>query len=133
MKYDLSTPMDKERFKQRVNQLYKKGAKVELTEPKKKRSIDANALMWVWLNCIALETGNTPEDMHEAFKGMFLQSKIITLGDKKETVKASTAKLDSKEFSEYLTKLKHFSSEELGVYLPSREEVLFDEFYFKYS
>jgi len=133
MKYNLNNPMDKERFKARCNQLYKKGGVVELNKPKKKRSVDANALMWVYLNFIALETGNDSQDLHEAFKGMFLQSKTIDLGDRQETVKASTAKLDSQEFSLYLEKVKIFAADELGVYLPSREDALFDEFYMQYG
>ena len=133
MKYDLSTDIDKEIFKARVNQLYKKGAKVEITEKKPKRSVTSNALMWAWLNCIAMETGNDSQDLHEFFKGKFLGTKEIEINGEKVEVKPSTAKLDSKMFSLYLEELKHFASEELGVYLPTREDAVFNEFYFKYG
>lgn len=45
MIYDLNNILDKERFKRRSNDLYKKKAVVELTEKKRKRTLSQNSYL----------------------------------------------------------------------------------------
>jgi len=83
---------------------------------KKRRSTSANALMWVWLNEIAHETGNDVEDLHETFKRMFLAP------EEKEIFGAvqhiyTTKTLSTVDFAEYLEKISAFVSRELGITL----------------
>jgi hypothetical protein len=53
MTYDLNNILDKERFKRRVNQLYKAGEVVELTAKKPKRSLPQNAYLHLILGWFA--------------------------------------------------------------------------------
>ena len=52
MKYDLTNDRDKEKFKARVNQLFERGAYVELTD-KSNRSKKQNAYLHVILSAFA--------------------------------------------------------------------------------
>lgn len=61
MIYDLNNILDKERFKRRSNDLYKKKAVVELTEKKRKRTLSQNSYLHYLLGYYAMETGNTIE------------------------------------------------------------------------
>lgn len=43
-----------------------------IQEHKKDRSKEQNSLMWKWLTVIGNELGESKEDVHERYKGMFL-------------------------------------------------------------
>jgi len=131
MKLDLSKDIDVQRFQIRGRQLIKNGAKVTLVQYKNVRSIGQNAMYWAILNCIASETGNSSDDMHEFFKQEFLKARVVKLGLTGRAVHPSTKSLDTKEFTDYMDKVKLFANEELGIYIPSVEDKLWDEFYFK--
>jgi hypothetical protein len=131
MKLDLSKEIDIQRFQIRGRQLIKNGAKITLVQYKNVRSVSQNAMYWAILNCIASETGNTSDDMHEFFKQEFLKAKTVKLGLTGRAVYPSTKNLDTKEFTDYMDKVRHFASEELGIFIPSVEDKLWSEFYFK--
>lgn len=82
---------------------------VEITEDKPKRSLDQNALYWLYLNVIAKETGNLEDDLHQLFKRKFLPpvpKKILNVEFK---LPASTTNLTKVEFGEYLHKISAFT------------------------
>lgn len=98
------------------------GKEVELSvyKTRKRRSKNANSYLWgVVYEVISETTGYTTEEAHEACKMMFLKVHRDGLPD---TIK-STTELDSKEFAEYVDKIKRWASEKLGCYVPDSSEV----------
>lgn len=86
-----------------------------------KRSRDQNALYWAWLHVIADETGNTAEDVHEAFKGVFLGKHRVTMGTSfVEVVTPSTARLPVADFAAYMDKVSAWAANN-GIRLPVSE------------
>jgi len=83
------------------------GLKVEPRIPK--RSERQNAYYWLYLGVIARETGYTPNELHNLFKGKFLNSGITEIfGEKVRKTKSTTA-LNKSEFVEYITQIEDFT------------------------
>ena len=87
------------------------------------RSLSQNALYWVYLAKVELETGNSSEDIHEYLKAKLLPKRLIRIRGKTaihevETL-GTTTKLNKLEFGEYLDKC----ASHIGIPLPSVEEV----------
>ena len=124
MKYDLTNDRDKEQFKSRVNQLFERGAYVELTD-KSNRSKKQNAYLHVILSAFALEFGYTLETVKRSFykvecnKDLFLRDKNGKLGTKQYL--RSSSDLTKEEMTLSIDRFRKFSSEN-GCYLPSPDE-----------
>lgn len=103
--------------------------KVVLTKVKPIRSISQNKLYWSWLNLIADELGYDKEDLHLYFRQMFLGDKMINW----IRIPISTAGLDTKQFTDYLEKIRKFAQDELNIRLPLPDDKYFDEFYNVYE
>ena len=87
-------------------------------ERKLKRSEAQNRFYWLYLNLIEQETGNSADDMHLLFRGLFLSKGITEVfGHKVRQVK-STTDLNKSEFTEYLLKIE----EKTDVPLPDTSE-----------
>lgn len=100
---------------------------VEVNKYYPKRSIQSNRYYWAVLNNlverISEHTGYTTEELHYTFKDMFLKkdfTNVIT-GEIKQGVQ-STAKLNSKEFSDFVEKVIRFSAEKFGITILTPEE-----------
>ncbi len=106
---------------------------VKVTCKRGKRSIDANALYWMWLNCISDETGNDKDDLHHFFKDKYLGIKRVVIFGDEFAKKLSTTDLDSKQFSQYLNKIQVFAASELSIKLPNPEDLKFEQFKEHYS
>ncbi len=98
------------------------GKKVSVEVIRQKRSKNENAYYWLILGELSEETGYTPDELHELFKGMFLKNHIEIKG-KNYTVIRSTSDLNTAEFEEYLSKIRQLASIEWGYYvkLPNEE------------
>jgi hypothetical protein len=108
---------------------------VKVTCKRGKRSIDQNALYWMWLTCIEQETGNEKNDLHFHFKGEYLihlTKKINILGIEKYRL-ISTSELDTLQFTQYLEKIQIFANTELGINLPNPSDLEFERFKDYYS
>jgi len=129
MLYDLKNPLDRERFKRRCNALYKKEGIVELSE-KTIRSNQSNRYLHLILGYLAIETGNTLEYVKEVFykraanKDIFVRIKDDELLGKVEYLRSS-ASLSQEEFSTSIDRLRDWSSQVAGIYLPSPNEEQF--------
>lgn len=118
---------------------------VSVKKIRNRRSADQNRYYWACLWLIAVEVGYIHDDMdltikgkvvdalHEIFKDRFLSSgKIKSVKDKRKSIRlpGSSKNLDTKEFSEYMNKIKT-----LHPYLPSPEDKnllqFIDQYYFK--
>lgn len=126
MLYDLKNPLDRERFKRRCNALFKKQGIVELSE-KTKRSNQSNKYLHLLLGYLAIETGHDLEYAKEVFykktanKDIFLRTKDDELLGNVEYLRSS-ASLSQEEFSTSIDRLRDWSSQVAGIYLPSPNE-----------
>lgn len=129
MLYDLKNPLDRERFKRRCNALFKKQGIVELSE-KTIRSNQSNKYLHTLLGYLAMETGNTLEYVKEVFykrtanKDIFVRIKDDELLGQTEYLRSS-ASLSQEEFSTSIDRLRDWSSQTAGIYLPSPNEEQF--------
>ena len=129
MLYDLKNPLDRERFKRRCNALFKKQGIVELSE-KTIRSNQSNKYLHTLLGYLAMETGNTLEYVKEVFykrtanKDIFVRIKDDELLGQIEYLRSS-ASLSQEEFSTSIDRLRDWSSQVAGIYLPSPNEEQF--------
>lgn len=94
---------------------------VEVKKPFNKRSLDQNALMWVWFTIIADYTGYAPEEVHHVVKGLYCPRKAVTLKGKTYRIPKGTSELSVGEMVELMMRIQAMASD-LGVRLPSPEE-----------
>lgn len=91
-----------------------KRVQVSLDTVKNRRSLSQNAYYWgVVVSLLGEHFGYEPDEMHEALKFKFLRKHedvLMTVG--------STAKMDTKEFGEYLDKVIRWAASEYQVYIP---------------
>ena len=101
---------------------------VTVTKHQAGRSLRANAYLWGVVNAILADyTGYTPDEMHECLKRKFLP-KTLALANKngeligEEVIGGSTAKLNTSDFADYVTRIKAWAMDQLGVYIPDPNE-----------
>jgi len=92
------------------------------------RNIKMNALYWVYLTVLEVETGNDKNNLHEYFKQKFLQRNLITVFEEEIQSETSTTKLTKKEFVQYLEKIQIFALTELSIKLYSKDDKEFENF-----
>lgn len=100
--------------------------RVTVVRYQKRRSLSQNALYWKWCNVVAAivadDTGMDIDEVHAFFKAKFLPAKIIEIAG--QTVEhRTTTKLTTAEMSDYMTRITAFCSSDLGLFLPTPEEV----------
>ena len=108
-----------------------KGWWFELSQRRRVRTISQNRLERLWLTCIADETGNDSNELHDYFKEKWIESKeVIMFGEKKLIY--STRHLNTIQFKQFLDKIQIFANTELGIILPIPEDKNWDVFYETY-
>lgn len=129
MLYDLRNPLDRERFKRRCNALFEKRGIVDLSE-KTQRSSQQNKYLHLLIGYLAIETGNSIDYAKEVFykrtanKDIFVRIKDDELLGQTEYLRSS-ATLSQEEFSTSIDRLRDWSSQVAGIYLPSPNEEQF--------
>jgi len=108
---------------------------VTVERHKVRRTMPQNALYWLWIQCIASETGGDKEQIHEELKVMYLPTKRIRGLFDEVARPMSTTALDTKQFTEFLEKVQVFASSELGIVLPTPDDLAFEQFesYYQYK
>lgn len=105
-------------FNKKLKELNGKTVEVNMEPRRKNRSLQQNSYYWgIVLAEISEFTGYDPEDLHNHFKAHFLQKKVGNL-----TTFKSTARLNSKEFSEYIDKIRRFTEQVLGFSISTPED-----------
>lgn len=105
----------------------------EFKQFRKTRSLAQNRLFYLWLRCISYETGNDVDDLHDLFCEKFLGwsfEKILCVHMRK--IKG-TSGLNTKEFDEFLEKIRMYMLNEYEIHLPLPDEQGFDQFLTKYE
>ena len=108
-----------------------KGFTVEITQRRRVRTVSQNRLERLWLACIADETGNDSNELHEYFKQKFLEVKEVQIFGEWNAI-YSTRDLNTVQFKNFLDKIQIFASTELAISLPVPEDKRWDEFYETY-
>lgn len=126
MLYNLNTITDRERFKRRSNELYKKGVTVELTE-KTLRSKSQNSYLHLILGWYAMETGNQLDFVKDAYfkklcnKEIFISVKTDKYLGSVEIVRSSR-ECTTAEMTTAIERFRNWSASECEIYLPSPDE-----------
>ena len=126
MLYDLSNQLDQHRFNTRGAMLLEKKAVVELTE-KTSRSSSQNRYLHLLLGFLAIETGNTLDYVKENFykkaanPALFLMTKDDPIIGRTQWTRSS-AELSKEEMTLSIERLRNWSSQVAGIYLPSADE-----------
>lgn len=100
---------------------------VELVE-KTQRSSSQNRYLHLLLGYLAIETGNTLEYVKEQYykrtvnPAIFIRRKEDTLLGRETEETRSSADLSKEEMTLSITRLRDWSSQEAGIYLPSADE-----------
>ncbi|SHG33328.1 hypothetical protein [Dysgonomonas macrotermitis] len=130
----IRTPKDKDKVKAYVDDLKAdKKYIVEVKVARERRSIDQNALYWLWLSCLMNETGENKDNLHEYFKTKFLGVDERQCFGHHFYLPNTTTKLDTLQFKNYLDRIQEFASVELGITLPDPKDLYWDEFYQQYK
>lgn len=126
MLYDLRNPLDRERFKRRCNALFKKQGIVELSE-KTQRSSQQNRYLHLLIGYLAIETSNTMDYVKEVFykrnanRELYVREHEDEILGKVQYLRSS-ADLTKEEMTLSIERLRNWSSEVAGVYLPEANE-----------
>ena len=126
MLYDLRNPLDRERFKRRCNALFEKRGIVDLSE-KTQRSSQQNKYLHLLIGYLAIETGNSIDYVKEIFykrtanKELYVREKEDGIPGKVEYLRSS-ADLSKEEMTLSIDRLRDWSSQVAGIYLPAANE-----------
>ena len=101
-------------------------------QEKDRRSINQNALMWMWFECIARETGQNRLDIYDYYRSLYL-SRMVTVNEKEVQVSSGTSSLDTKQFTEFLNHVQADAAAEFGIKLPTPEDLYWEEFSNEYK
>lgn len=83
-----------------------------------------NRLYWKWIDIIAHEFGNTKDEMHDIFRVRLLPLIEREVEGVSLREPASTAKLTTTQFAEYLTKIEILALS-MGITLPHPDDYFF--------
>lgn len=125
MLYNLSNPLDRERFAARANALLQKGSVVDLTE-KTLRTHNQNSYLHLIIGVVAMDVGVTLEyAKREYFKklvnaDLFIRKAQDRFSGEIEVIRSS-ADLTIEEMSMAIDRFKRWGAEN-GFYLPSPED-----------
>jgi len=143
MRFDLSTPLDVERFRLFGKKLIDSQVMIDVTPHSNKRTLKQNSLYWMWLACIEDETGNDKNFLHDYFvKRFMVTEEIDAFGDVIDFAKSlrlsdaevkRTSTRSTKQFTNYLDQIQMFAIRELNISLPIPEDKDYDGFLFTYE
>lgn len=125
MLYNLSIPLDRERFAARANALLQKGSVVELTE-KTLRTHNQNSYLHLIIGVVAMEVGVTLEYAKREYfkklvnKDLFIRKEHDRFSGEIEVIRSS-ADLSVEEMRIAIDKFKRWGAEN-GIYIPSPED-----------
>ncbi len=88
---------------------------VSVEKRKRVRTTQQNRLYWKILEIISLDTGHEPTDLHTIFKRQFLPPRYVEFNGKEVPLVATTTKLSTMKFGQYIDKIIAFAGSELSI------------------
>jgi len=128
MKYDLTNPVDKQRFKDKSNKLFEEKAFVELRKILPIGTNQQKKYAHVLFAYFAIEYGETAEYIKQFFfkqvvnKEIFKTEHINTVTGVARVEWRSINDLDTKELTIAIDRFRDYASKEAGIYLPEPHE-----------
>ena len=101
---------------------------VTVTLRRERRTVPQNALYWLWIQCIATETGGDKEQIHTELKVMFAPRRHVRGIYDDVPVPVSTTALDTAQMTQYLEAVQTFAAAEMGIVLPTPEDKAYEAF-----
>ena len=98
-----------------------------LTRKRTKRTVDQNALMWLWFSCIENETGTDKQDIHDYCCRVF-NYRVVSINGEQQKVAGGTSKLNTEQMANFLNQVQVWAATELGIKLPNPEDKEFENF-----
>lgn len=123
MIYNLSSQLDAQNAKTRLELLIKRGSVIELTEKKQKRSLSQNAYLHLLLGYFASQTGNTLEWVKQQYYKKLCNPDLF-IGEREDSFLGrvkfvrSSADLRTDEMNLSIERFRNWSAAEAGIYLP---------------
>lgn len=87
-----------------------------------KRSLDQNALYWLWMETISEHTGHTKEELHHIFKGRFAPKKQVEVAKKVYNIPKGTSEMSTGEMVSYMLDVEAEAAQ-MGLTLPHPEDL----------
>ena len=99
---------------------------LEIKLYRKDRSAAQNKLLWMWLTIIGNELGYTKDEIYEEMVDLYLPMiEMRRFNGEKREVRLTTSKLNTKEFTEFLSNIDLFASG-MGIILPHPEDLMWE-------
>lgn len=123
MLYNLSSPLDVQNARTRLEMLVKRGCTIELSEKKAKRSLSQNRYLHLLLGYFASQTGNTLEWVKQQYYKKLCNPDLF-IGEREDLFLGrvkyvrSSADLSTDEMNLSIERFRNWSSAEAGIYLP---------------
>ena len=100
-----------------------------IAKKQRNRSVAQNRLMWLWFTCIAQETGETPERIHDYYCYRYIPHEITDLSTGQVIkVCGHSSSLTTEAFTNFLNQVQADAATELGITLPNPDDSSFHEF-----
>lgn len=96
------------------------------------RTLNQNALMWLWLKCLEEQTGQPKEDWRDYYAALFLGREVV-VKDRVVRMPGHTSQLNTIQMTDFLKKVQADAATEWGVTLPLPEDRYFAEFVDEYK
>lgn len=121
MIFNTYNTFDRKRAEVYFEKLISSGKIIELSEKKKARTLNQNALFHLWVQVIAYHVGytsieNCKRDIKRALLGTKEEASRIT--GEIQQVDYKTSEMTTSELSSFMDKMKIWAQSELGCYLP---------------
>lgn len=100
---------------------------IEVKKNRPIRSLSANKFYHAILKIIAIHTGHTHEELHEALKMKFNSDMINFPKSGTQLIAKSTSDLDSKEFGAYINRVKNWALNEFGIVIPEAKDIDYEK------
>lgn len=97
------------------------------------RSLPQNDLLWLWMTCIADETGQAKDDIYMYYCKKFLRKTITVKEGQPEIIYTTSSRLTMDEMRHFLEEIQADASTELGIALPNPEDRFFEQFYQQFN
>ena len=123
MIYNLSSPLDVQNARTRLEMLVKRGCTIELSEKKAKRSLSQNRYLHLLLGYFASQTGNTLEWVKQQYYKKLCNPDLF-IGEREDLFLGrvkyvrSSADLRTDEMNLSIERFRNWSAAEAGIYLP---------------
>ena len=129
MVYDTSNPLDKANFLLRAKKLADKGAIIELTEKKPRRTLSQNSYLHVTIAYFASQYGCTTEWAKQRYFKLLVNPELFVREKDDEFLGRvkylrSSADLDVSEMSLAIDRWRNWCSMEASIYIPSADEAI---------